>query len=789
MKHRTRIALVTFVFASLWCFAAIALFGFTVAFAQAAPMQPVEATPTPRPLRTLHTLDIPIKTQLPMQMSLNGRAPFLNIEQVALPDDLLQAILKTLSSELDAKTAKADEAIHGTQFALTSARVEEGWALISLGSVDGAASVPGYVGNGEAGALILAHFENGNWLLAIEGTPAFAELLADVPDAFINQQAKSLLLQTPNSNAPQAITPTVTYKWPWPAGSKFYWWQGWHSRSALDMGTLRTDRRVLASASGVVRFICKGKLGAAIKIKDADGVTLEYWHIDSKLLDPDVKEGALLGQGQILGSLRPGTWVDPTCGNQFTQQSATNSHLHWELPKDRPITIDGWTITQTQSVFTNGAQKRVCVGACFSSFVSFDSSNIAFSGLPQIRLSPDMGLASRGEVITLAVSISNARNLSALQFVLNYSPAQFTVQSMAPGDWAGRMSISAGPNTLTPTVGTATFSATGSLANNTGAGTLAYIGMRAHSVGTASLQISSTLASHNAVLTVVESGCPGDYDRDSDIDVLDIQRVAYRWDSQKGDVPYDAGVDTDGDGHIDQADLQRVANRLGTRCNTLKPRANAAENAVPMAGAQLVVVSNTVLAGDVFTVGVAISDVNALGAFDLSLGYTPIQFEVLSVALADFPGRTARSFTQLDWVTRTVSPSDAEHSSDVQHSILQFSAYSLGTWPAGPSGAGQLAEVTLRALSAGDSELRIEAMQLSDVAGKPQEVALPALSIQVMNEEAEASLVPRIYLPVLMSDALWVEPELTPTPSPTPEPTATDSPVRAADFLTIAVGF
>ena len=315
MKQRTLIVLI---FASLWLVAIFALFGVTVAFAHAAPAQVVEATPTPRPLPAL---GVPIKTQLSMQMSNAGRAPFLNIEQVALPDDLLQAILEMLQKHLIAQRVQ-NPLSDSTRFVLTSARLEEDWALVSLGAVDGANSVPGYVGNGEAGALILAHFDNSQWLVAIEDTPAFDELLADAPDAFVSAEAKALLRsQTPSANSAEAITPTVVYKWPWAASSTFYWWQGWHSRSALDMGTTRSDRRVLASASGVVRFICKGKLGAAVKMKDADGVTLEYWHIDTKLLDADIKEGAVLTQGQVLGSLRPGTWVDPTCARWMVSSS------------------------------------------------------------------------------------------------------------------------------------------------------------------------------------------------------------------------------------------------------------------------------------------------------------------------------------------------------------------------------------------------------------------------------------------------------------------------------------
>ena len=769
MKQRT---FIVFVFACLWLLAMFALFGVTVAFAHAAPAQIIEATPT---LRPLPSLDIPIKTQLPMQMSNAGRAPFLNIEQVMLPDDLLQAILEGLQKHVISQRVRGSEAEDplrdSTRFVLTSARLEENWALVSLGAVDGTNGVPGYVGDGESGALILAHLANGQWQIAIEGESEFDALLADAPDAFVNAEAKSLLrMQTPTANSAEAITPTVVYKWPWAAGSTFYWWQGWHSRSALDMGTTRSDRRVLASASGVVRFICKGKLGAAVKIKDADGVTLEYWHIDTKLLDIDIKEGAVLTQGQVLGSLRPGTWVDPTCGNQFTQQSATNAHVHWELPKDRPFIVEGWTITQTQSVFTNGSQKRVCVGACYSSFVGFNSSNIAFSGRTQLSVAPALGLIGQGEPITLAVGISNVRDLSAFQISLSYSPTQLALQNIASGDWqtdTDRVFTNTITTIFTPSVGLAAFNKVG--ADRTSA--VAYIGVRARTVGTATLTIGTpqdATLTGTATFSVV-AGCAGDYDHDRDVDMLDVQHVAYRWDTKLGDVPFDKTMDTDGDGRITQDDLQPVTNRVGTQCG-LKPRTHAADAFGVNASSRLFAISDTVIAGEIFTVGLVVSDVNALGAFDVSLGYSSTQFEVLSVAMSDFATRTSRSFTPMDWLTRTASTNSL---SETQPSTINFSAYSLGVGPAGPSGAGQLAEVTLRALSAGKSELRVEAMQFSDVAGKPQAVSPSALSIQVIDPapeivpDAEKEITQRVYLPMLISDEAVIEFEATPSPEPT----------------------
>ena len=191
---------------------------------------------------------------------------------------------------------------------------------------------------------------------------------------------------------------------------------------------------------------------------------------------------------------------------------------------------------------------------------------------------------------------------------------------------------------------------------------------------------------------------PGDYDLDNDVDVLDLQHVAYRWNTKQSDALYDPAYDTDSNGEIDIADVQRVAYRLGTLCQrTALTRSIGlgrwhSSQITQTATVELQAISNTLATGDVFTVGLNISNVAELGAFAFSLGYSSTQFEVLSVSLSDFAESTERTVATLDWVTRTTSLS----------SSVSFSAYSLGQCArrgqrSGPVGRDHFARIGARA--------------------------------------------------------------------------------------------
>ena len=78
---------------------------------------------------------------------------------------------------------------------------------------------------------------------------------------------------------------------------------------------------------------------------------------------------------------------------------------------------------------------------------------------------------------------------------------------------------------------------------------------------TSALQREINLRSYNATCQLV-----GDFDNDGDVDISDVQAVAFRWNTTVGDENYDARYDIDGDGDIDISDVQAVAFLWNTSC-------------------------------------------------------------------------------------------------------------------------------------------------------------------------------------------------------------------------------
>ncbi len=365
-----------------------------------------------------------------------------------------------------------------------------------------------------------------------------------------------------------------------------------------------------------------------------------------------------------------------------------------------------------------------------------------------VRISPASASANAGVPITVAVAISNVTNLGSFQFTLAYSPSLVMVQNVTlsgfPGS-TGRSFTPVGP-TIDNTGGTATFGAfsIGSTpAGANGSGALAYVRLLPVGGGTASLHLQGVQVTNvpgQAISiftqdgTLVITACLGDFDGDSDVDILDVQRIAYRWNTHTGDALYEPTYDLDSDGDIDILDVQRVAYRWGTRCGgatSLGAELSAIQQAASLSVQPAL---RTVTVGQVFTVGMVISDAVDLGAFEFTLGYTPTVVEVITATLGAFPGSTGRTFTVAGTV---INPTAG---------TVTFGAYSMGATPQGPSGSGTLAVLTLRALAEGQSVLAVRSAQVSDRVGNPQTVA--ALS----NGRVEVRSEWRLYLPLVVKN-------------------------------------
>lgn len=255
---------------------------------------------------------------------------------------------------INALRTKPSHLLVGTQFVITSERQYMRWRLVSIASMNAPDSSLEYVGAGESGGLIAAvRGGDGTWNLGIAGTTRFSSILATVPKSFVSPDSRLYL--DPRA-APLAAANTVDYKYPWSQGDWSYW-QGWHGGTpAVDLGTSGADKRVLASAGGVVTSMCRSTYSVNVKLRDASGTILQYVHIDKNQLGPGIAEGVSVGQGRVLGVLRSGTFSDG-CG--YTQQLAGSAHVHWVIPSNRPFTVDGWTITYPDNAWRRGSETRL----------------------------------------------------------------------------------------------------------------------------------------------------------------------------------------------------------------------------------------------------------------------------------------------------------------------------------------------------------------------------------------------------------------------------------------------
>ena len=141
--------------------------------------------------------------------------------------------------------------------------------------------------------------------------------------------------------------------------------------------------------------------------------------------------------------------------------------------------------------------------------------------------------------------------------------------------------------------------------------------------------------------------------------------------------------------------------------------------------------SRTVLAGQLFTVTVAISNVSDLGAFDFNIGYSPSVVTVVTATLTGFPASTGRQ------VYETGPDIDAVQGT------LALGAYSLESTPLGPSGDGALAVITLRAQASGPTGLMLLTANVSDHAANPVTAVLQSGNVTV-------AVTKMVYLPMVV---------------------------------------
>lgn len=174
------------------------------------------------------------------------------------------------------------------------------------------------------------------------------------------------------------------------------------------------------------------------------------------------------------------------------------------------------------------------------------------------------------------MQIAQADNLGAFDFTLSFPATRLAGASASLGPFLGSTDRTVSAVTPNISAGSLTFGAysAGSQDGPEGSGTLASVCFEPRTTGSAkiafrNLQITDIngqvlqVRSQGTSLTITNSCFWADIDCDGDVDIVDIQRVAGKWNTRRGHNDFETRYDLDNDGDIDIIDIQRVASRFG----------------------------------------------------------------------------------------------------------------------------------------------------------------------------------------------------------------------------------
>ncbi|SDH93453.1 LasA protease [Sinosporangium album] len=209
------------------------------------------------------------------------------------------------------------------------------------------------------GWLFVAESVNGQWKVGLEGTPAFAEMIARSPDALVDRAEKQTFANNAR-NAPKAATALQArtgLALPYPQGESWaiiggpHGWSGqprpW---SSIDLNKTfgRGSYRVLAAQSGRAYDMCRN--GGHVRIVHDNGWTTEYYHLANEIRP----NGTPVKMGDYLGM----TSTRIPCGG-----SAGSNHVHFGLKQGGSFvplagkTIGGWTFVEGSRAYSGSARR------------------------------------------------------------------------------------------------------------------------------------------------------------------------------------------------------------------------------------------------------------------------------------------------------------------------------------------------------------------------------------------------------------------------------------------------
>jgi LasA protease len=168
------------------------------------------------------------------------------------------------------------------------------------------------------GWLFVAERTSGQWRVALEGEPAFAELTARTPVVGAEERGRLAGLDgRPEAKAGNDFRTGMAL--PYAVGQSWYMYGGPHgwSGTAAPWSSLDLaggDQRVLATRAGTAYTMCTGWL----RVIHDRGYSTDYYHLWNNIW----VDGASVSQGTFLGN----TGTDVTCGG-----AASGRHVHFAL--------------------------------------------------------------------------------------------------------------------------------------------------------------------------------------------------------------------------------------------------------------------------------------------------------------------------------------------------------------------------------------------------------------------------------------------------------------------------
>ena len=363
---------------------------------------------------------------------------------------------------------------------------------------------------------------------------------------------------------------------------------------------------------------------------------------------------------------------------------------------------------------------------CFAAFQDWDlcGGTPSTNNEVEVKIEP-ASLAQRGGAFSAQININNGPELAGANFTFVYDASKMTPTSATLDTLTQEFELESNhkaPGLLQVSIASESeinndggilklhFNLSGNQTSSIDFGAVTLNDASGRDFETSALQKEIKLVPYDGGdIPACSGSCQGDFDGDGDVDISDVQAVAFRWGTVLGDDNYDPCYDLDNDGDIDISDVQQVAFLWGSSCGLqTQARSLIPSSSAPVSFA-LRSDQQTVAVRESFTVDVVASDVANLGGFEFTLNYDPALIEFNEASLAAFLERSGREF----------SPTEVNMNSET--GTISFAAFSLGA-ESGANGEGALATLSFKVLAEGPSSLEISNAQLVDITGHPLEI-------------------------------------------------------------------